>query len=168
MDPAPTPAEGLQRADLLARLKESVPPITDADTGRVRMGYRTLFALIGICAVAFGAFLTVRFTADGAAAKIASHESDDYPHVAQFNKVTTLAEEAKTEAKSAKEASGRTEQQVRYIHGKIDFLIQNEIEQARSTPRGYQRARRAAESVRKRAGASRGSDDDPLKGLEGL
>lgn len=168
MDPAPTPAEGIHRSDLLGRLVESVPPITDADTGRVRMGYRTLFALIGVCAVAFGAFLTVRFTADGAATAIQSHEKDEYPHVAQFNKVTAVAEEAKTEAKSAKEASQRAETQVRYIHGKIDFLIENEIEQARTSPRSYQRARRAAASVRKRAGASKGSDDDPLKGLNDL
>jgi hypothetical protein len=141
-----------------------LPPYHDLETGKVTTGYKTAIAVIAACCVGYAAWVVMGNKVEEAVA----HQTEIYPHVAQFEAVKADAQSAKQAANEAKGASERAEKAVGGINAKIDFLMQNEIEQAQKTPDGARRARRAASRVRQKQGVVEGDPDDPLKGVDGL
>lgn len=145
-----------------------LPPIHDAETGKVAMGYKTFAAVIGICAASYAGYMLMASEVSRNSAELKSHAEAKYPHNDQFESVKIELAVTKAAASRSEEASKRIEQNVGVISAKVDFLIQNELEQAQRSPVAQGGARRAASRVRQSRGVVRGDPEDPLRGVEGL
>ena len=131
------------------------------------MGYRTFFSVLTIAAA--GGLTYAAFATKADVKQIVEeHTNDATPHHATISVIQADVIEAKSASKEASRVAGEAKDDTRYIRGRIDFLIENEMEQVRDKPRSLSRARRAASRVRKQSGAAEGSAEDPLAGVDGL
>jgi hypothetical protein len=132
------------------------------------MGYKTLVAVIGICAASYAGYMLMASEVSRNGAALKSHEDTKYPHNDQFEVIKIEVAVVKAAATEAKQASTRIERDVGTVNAKVDFLIQYELEQSQRSPTAQGGARRAASRVRQSRGVVRGDPEDPLKGVEGL
>jgi hypothetical protein len=147
-------------------LFDSMRPI-DVDTGKLSISFVTFLLVLG--GVATAAITWARMPTDASMKEaMTEHTKDETPHHAVISVLKAKIDTAASEASEAKRIAGDAKEDTKYIRGRIDFLTEMEMEQARGSTSGLRRARRAAQSVRKRSGAAEGSPNDPLSGVEGL
>lgn len=128
--------------------------------------WKLLFGALGLAAAAGVAYAAMPTRAE-VTADAKEHDTSIVSHSVQFKAVETLAASAKVSADAARGAAERAEKSITGIGIKIDFLIQNELQQAQRTSSGRIRVREAARRARPKT-IRRGDRDDPLAALDGL
>lgn len=159
LPPAPTITTVQRKKGLMS---SSLNPI-DVETGQLRAGFKTTVVALSVVFMA-GAAYAAFATKEDIVQAVQAHTAAEFPHTKQFRELRDKANEAVTKAEAAKIASEKTDKRVYGIEAKIDFLIQNEVEKARSSPQARDRAKRAARSVRDRV-AAEAPAEDPLGDL---
>lgn len=154
-------------------MSRSLSPI-DLETGQLRAGFKTTVAALAVVfmgGAAYAAFATKNDIVEA----VKAHTADEFPHDKPLEAIKATARQAKEAAQAAQHsanaaqaAAQRTDRQVWALNAKIEFLVESELEKARGSPQGRQRARRAATAARDRAAADAPeseASEDPLGDL---
>lgn len=142
------------------------PTSLDIDTGRMKMSIKTLLAIVmGVAALVTTGVTawTATATKDGVEAKITPLSTDDRNAAIERFTLDKRISSVETNVQHMSEIMKQQTENTKYIQARVDFMVEQQIIEAKEDGQVRRRARRAVKNVRARA-AKRG-DDDPLAGL---